>query len=185
MGKLALEASLGDIEFLQTRRFRHGVLGSDVMEFLKVDIYGIIKESSVYLPIDLPQVHRAIKSCFPNWQMVRETGGSEHNNDFWAPERETFELSPGKRETFLSAGAMFFQDSRGNRRVIVLDVDPKSRLPGPSLEQFRLLLIGSKSEEELIAEESQQLQSFVKQEEHYLSNAAIGPNGRLWVQSVE
>ena len=172
-----LDATLNDIQLMLARGQRNGVINHDLLEFLEVDPYGVTKEVTLHRRYDLPQVHRALAHCYPEMQRVRETGGL-NMTDFWAPEVEAYQNpETGEEERFMSSGAIFFELPDGRRRVVVFEIDPRSRYSDFPLESFKTILLGRKTEAAQLAAETKLFREHIAKGPHYLAGRTVSGQG--------
>ena len=168
--KTIFHSTLKEYEQVQHRILRTGMLGREVMKFLRVKDLDIVKEASQFPEFDLPQIHLSIGKCFPHWKLVKTTGHGWHR-DFWAPEYLQCTTGTGEVDYFMSQGVMFFETEDGVRRVVLVETDNNGIV--------RLVLMCPSANQAQLRLESCKLSDSIKNDVHYLQGTAIRANGKL------
>lgn len=164
------QATMAEHERLQIRLRRTGYAFEDeVLRFLGVEDRDTIIASGQYPYYDVPQLHRALRDCFPDWSLVREGGADGYSGHLWAPNYRRILIRPGRRRSFLTHGTQFFQLPDGRRRVVLWELVQGS---------IEFALIGPRVERNEIERELRILRRrFARR--HYLRGQAVDASGRI------
>lgn len=164
------QATLAEHERLHIRLRRVGYAFEDeVLRFLGVEDRDTLIASTQYPFYDVPQAHRALRRCFPDWSAVREGGADGYSGHLWAPGYRRFLVRPGRRRSYLVHGTQFFQLPDGRRRVVLWETRDCA---------VEFALIGPRSEKREIEREQRLLRRRFNRG-HYLRGQAVDAAGGI------
>ena len=169
------EATLGDhLDYQLRLQQEKSAWSRAARDFLAADDEEIYSQSATLVPYEVPNLHRGLRKAFPDWTLCCERGlWSQQAGTVHPPNYRVIETSPGRRQSFLAEGSMYYQASAGNRRIVT--IVEQHRYRGVTVE-FRL--VGQRSQRQQIQREFQQLVRSMRQV-HYLRRQAINPSGKL------
>jgi AAA+ superfamily predicted ATPase len=166
-------ATLADHRALELNLRRTGdPFEDEVVRFLGAEDREVVQCTGEHPLYDLPQLHRALADCFPQWQAVAE-GGSDTHYRLWAPKHRRVEIAPGRFAHYLSEGTRFYRLPHGRARVALFDLTNEC---GATVVSFTLL--GPRRERDALEAEVRALRRRMRRR-HYLRGQAIRADGTL------
>ncbi|MGH7195128.1 MAG: hypothetical protein ACREJM_16565, partial [Candidatus Saccharimonadales bacterium] len=120
---------------------------------------------------DLPQVERAIASCFAGWRLLAEGGGPDARpGALWVPTTKRMLVARGREADFALDVTRFYALPDGRRRVLVIERWGD--------DEFRLWLVAPKSQQNEVAAELAALSKRMERP-HYLQGQVLSAQGGI------
>lgn len=168
------QATLAEMQRSRLEELRLGPLGGELCRFLRAPLHEIVRVNNVIPVYDLPQLHRSLAACFPDWRIEREMGGATAQG-LWFAENRRLQLGPGQYEDFLFAGSRFYRLPDGDRRVLLLEERYR-----PYVDDYGICvsLIGRLAQRASLLEELDTVLGHID-EHHLLRNQAVRPDGTI------
>lgn len=169
------EATLEDhLEFQKRLRAERSQWSQSVRAFLGATDEQLFSQSMSLANYELPNLHRALRRAFPNWQLAFERGlWSADTGDIYPPKYRWDLVAPKRKRCLLVEGTRFFELPGGARRVVMFDIHQS--YTRTTLE-FRLT--GCRDERGVIHRELSRLQRFLNRG-HFLRRQAVRPGGAI------
>ncbi len=142
-----------------------------IRKFLGDDL---VMEEGTFPFHDLPNIHRGLRKCFPDWQLETVTGGPCFASSIaWAPHYARVEVRPRIHRRYLADGALLFKTAGGGRRTIVLEDQPTA-----TGRYVVMTSVAKCAEAKTVGREIKRLRRWIWRH-HYLRGQALRANATL------
>lgn len=150
-----------------------GPFEDEVLGFLGLTDREVVLLSGNYPIYELPQIARAVQSCFADWTTVFEGGPDCYGGHLWSPKYRRFEVRPNRWKSLLVSGTRFCTLPDGSRRVWLFEADD---LRKPT--SVEVTLLAPRVERRRAMQDIRRLRKAMAGR-HYLCGQAIDADGCL------